>query len=117
MSEVDRGNWTSLLQCDLCRSRWMDVPYEPYGQFHYLVRWDGSVTLWRAARDLDADASTLHDWHSVRCGELIPDLIEESDIKAIGWHRERSYGRDPRAELDRMPRAAPDLRQATGVDE
>jgi hypothetical protein len=111
LREVASANWTDRLACPGCGALWMDVPWEPYGQFHYLVRWPRDAEAWCYLRDRDKEASLIHRWHRVRAGQLVPALSSADDLRAIEWHRQRSYGRDPASELERNPQLFPDIEQ------
>ena len=87
----------------------MDVPREPYGQFHYLVRWDYDAAAWSYVRDLDGESSILHEWHRIPTGQLVTGLKDPEDLRAIEWHRARSYERDPASETESQARSLPDI--------
>jgi hypothetical protein len=84
----------------------MEVPWEPYGSFPYLVAWPFSKQDWLRL-GVDDDGEMLHNWHHATLAESLSALTAE-EITAVEAHRERSYGRSP---LDRPVPLKPNLVQ------
>jgi hypothetical protein len=68
-----------LLQCEICGSLWVSIPYEPMMSFVHLVRWDAELDKFKEEYFTD-----IYQWHGAvllshykKCGkELIVGVLD-----------------------------------------
>jgi hypothetical protein len=102
---VAERSWSVLGRCATCTRYWVQGSYEPYGAFTYWVLWPLDPEAFAPIADL-ADGLVIEAWVTAEIKERAASL-PPPDRAAIGWHHERSYGRDPAHELEPLPK--PDI--------
>lgn len=89
MPIVEKGNWALLRSCPVCKTLWVESPYEPYASFRYLVQWRYPKEAWTNLSKID-EGRKLLDWHKQEIRENWKEL-SKADQKLVEGHRQRAY--------------------------
>jgi hypothetical protein len=93
LEEVAAGNWQKLLKCSQCKALWVEVPYEPYASYKYVVLWPFGLEAWTKLDSYDKGYS-IQRWHHQTVMEEGPKLAGK-DQEAILAHQRRTSGLEP----------------------